>query len=138
MKPYLVKLFLCCLLFVSLFSCMKVELIETYSSPAVSRKIQFSLYTSQNFSIYNDSISFLLRIRNANGQVLWDSTLPKMRIKDIPKFENRIVVEKAVPDADSSVLKVGFVYTIDNVGISWHQDTCHKSTAVKVMSFDFR
>ena len=117
---------------------MKVELIEPYSGPAVSRKIQFSLYTSQNFSIYNDSISFLLRIRNANGQVLWDSTLPKMRIKDIPKFENRIIVEKAVPDADSSVLKVGFVYTIDNVGISWYQDTCHKSTAVKVMSFDFR
>jgi hypothetical protein len=119
-------------------SCRKIAMTEAFTRPAVSRTIQFSLYTSQNFSIYNDSISFLLRIRNANGQVLWDSTLPKMRIKDIPKFENRILVEKAVPDADSSVLKVGFVYTVDNVGISWYQDTCHKSTAVKVMSFDFR
>ncbi len=119
-------------------SCKKTAMTEALTGPAVSRTIQFSLYTSQNFSIYNDSISFLLRIRNAKGQVLWDSTLPKMRIKDIPKFENRILVEKAVPDADSSVLKVGFVYTVDNVGISWYQDTCHKSTAFKVMSFDFR
>jgi hypothetical protein len=138
MKVQFIKLALLSSILFTVVSCKKEEMAEIFTGPTVSRKVQFSLYTSQNFGAYNDSISFLLRIRNAKGQTLWDSTLPKMRIKDIPNFENRIFVEKAVPDADSSLLKVGFVYTVDNVGISWYQDTMRKSTAIKVMSYNFR
>jgi hypothetical protein len=138
MKPYQIRFFFFSLLLFSLLSCTKGNVEENFTGFAVSRKIQFSLYTSKDFSSYSDSISFLLRIRNAKGQVLWDSTLPKMRIKDIPGRENRIFVEKSVPDDDSSLLKVGFVYTIDNVGISWYQDTCRKSTTLKIMNYDFR
>ena len=84
------------------------------------RKVRFVLYTDKDFSSDNDSIFFKLSIRKARNQVLWDSMLAPMKIKDIPDLAHRLIVNKLVPGNDPSLLKVGFYYSIKNVGNSWH------------------
>jgi len=105
---------------------------------AVSRKIQFSLYSNKNFENDNHLIQFSVFIRNSNNQILWDSMLPLMSIRKIPAEINKIFIEKQIPDSDSSLLKAGFIYSIEDVGISWYLDTCSKSTAIKKIDYNFR
>ena len=109
-----------------------------HEANAVSRKIEFSLYTNKDFKNDKQLIQFSLFIRNANNQLLWDSMLPLMSIQTIPSFINKLFIEKQIPVNDSSLLRAGFIYAIENVGISWHLDTCNKSTAIKKIDFNFQ
>jgi hypothetical protein len=102
------------------------------------RKVRFVLYTDKDFSSDNDSIFFKLSIRKARNQVLWDSMLAPMKIKDIPDLARRLIVNKLVPGNDPSLLKVGFYYSIKNVGNSWHVEPLNVGETFKVVDFNFQ
>ena len=104
----------------------------------VLRKVQFSLYTDKDFSGNNGIITFKLSIQNSSSQVLWDSVLAPMQIKDIPGLAHKLVVEKQVPGNDNSLLKAGFFYTIENVGNSWHLDAFNAGETFKIVDFNFQ
>ncbi|MFL5741898.1 MAG: hypothetical protein ACJ75B_16870 [Flavisolibacter sp.] len=106
--------------------------------PAQSRTIHFALYTDQDFSTNNNNITFTLSIHKASGQVLWDSVLAPMAIKNIPLAAHKITVDKLVPNDDGSLLKVGFLYAIDGVGNSWYLDSCKTGEKDKAVIFNFR
>jgi hypothetical protein len=119
-------------------SCKKDPAGNFCNDPADSRKIQFSLYTDKNFSDNNGTITFTLSIRKLTNQILWDSILAPMKIKDIPDLSNKLVIEKAVPGNDNSILKVGFIYSIENVGISWFWDYSNAGEKFKKVDFNFQ
>ena len=102
------------------------------------RKVRFVLYTDKDFSSDNDSIFFKLSIRKARNQVLWDSMLAPMKIKDIPNLAHKLIVNKLVPGNDPSLLKVGFYYSIKNVGNSWHVEPFNVGETFKVVDFNFQ
>ncbi|HEV7621277.1 MAG TPA: hypothetical protein VGO09_06075 [Flavisolibacter sp.] len=125
-------------LIVSLMSCKKQTQDQNVSNPGLSRTIRFRLYTDKDFSSDNNSIQFTLSIKTAaTNQVIWDSTLALSRIKDIPGVSNKLVFEKTISGNDS-VLKTGFYYTIPGVGNSWFLDTCGKTSALKIIDFNFQ
>ena len=101
------------------------------------RNVQFELYTDQDFSEDAHNITFNLHIENGD-QVIFDSALAPMKIQDIPDELHKIVIQKSVPQNDPSRLKVGFVYHIENVGMSWHFEEFPSSDSFKVVRFDFR
>jgi hypothetical protein len=105
--------------------------------PNSGRTIKFILYTGKDFSNDNHNITFSLFIRNHTA-VLFDSTLPSMKIKDIPDSSNKLIFEKKVPNDDGSDLAAGFRYTIENVGMSWYLDTCKAGNTFKVVDFSFQ
>lgn len=104
--------------------------------PAASRKVKYELFTTSDFSQETDIITFEARI--VGKKVIWDSVLAPMQIKDIPSAVNKIVFEKEVPEDDNSELTVGFKYTIEGVGISWHNERLLAGEELKVVSFDFQ
>lgn len=114
-------------------SCKKDSLSTTQNS---GRTIKFLLYTEKDFSNYNKNITFSLFIRNST-KTLFDSTLSPMKVKDIPNFTSKLIIEKNIPN-DGSDLGVGFIYTIENVGISWHVDTCKAGQTFKIVDFSFQ
>lgn len=122
--------------FFSLFltSCEEVDnapkLIET-------RKVKFILYTEKDFSAQTDNITFTAAIK-MNNQVLWDSVLPPMTIKDIPTKAKPITFEKMVPKNEASLLRVGFIYNVENVGISWYWDRFEEGQEFKTIEFKFQ
>lgn len=116
-------------------SCKKKQ--ENNCVPPV-KKIQFWLYTDRDFSEYNGNITFTASIRKATNQVVWDSVLPSMKIKDVPNFSNKVVIEKILRDNDSSLLKVGFLYSIEDVGISWFWDEIRPCETFKKVDFNFQ
>ena len=120
-------------------SCRKQTGIPKISDPVpvTARQVNFSLYTTKDFSNDNGTIQFTATIRNAT-QVLWDSILPPMKIKDIPSVINKINISKAVPGNDHSQLSVGFIYYIQNVGQSWYLQTFDAGEAVKVVDYNFQ
>ncbi len=101
-------------------------------------KSQFILYTDKDFSSDNDIIIFKLSIQNSTNQTLWDSALTPMKIKDIPNLTHKLVIEKSVPGNDTSLLKVGFFYSIVNVGNSWHLEAFYAGETFKVVDFNFQ
>ena len=101
------------------------------------RNVQLELYTDQDFSEDAHNITFNLHIENGD-QVIFDSALAPMKIQDIPDELHKIVIQKSVPQNDPSRLKVGFVYHIENVGMSWHFEEFPSSDSFKVVRFDFR
>lgn len=107
-------------------------------SPSPVRKVQFSLYTDKDFSNDNGLVTFKASIQNDKNQTLWDSTFAPMKLKDIPKAAQKIVVEKAVPGNVSSPLKVGFYYSIENVGNSWYVDRFEAGETLKKIDFNFQ
>ncbi|MEO5593875.1 MAG: hypothetical protein ABIR15_23515 [Chitinophagaceae bacterium] len=117
-------------------SCKKQSV--TPGNTGVLRKVQFSLYTDKDFSGNNGIITFKLSMQNSSGQVLWDSLLAPVQIKDIPGLAHKLVVEKQVPGNDNSLLKVGFFYTIENVGNSWHLDAFNAGETFKIVEFNFQ
>lgn len=119
-------------------SCKKQTELRVNNCPDIPRKIQFSLYTDTDFSQYNGNITFTVSIRNANHQTLWDSVMPQMRVKDIPGKNNKIFIEKKVPGNDSSLLQVGFIYSIQDVGISWFWDQSKPCETLKKVNFNFK
>jgi hypothetical protein len=104
----------------------------------VPRKIQFVLYTDKDFSDNNQLITFELSIQKTSNQVLWDSVLPTMKIKDIPGPANKWVIEKWVPGNDPSLLKTGFYYSIENVGSSWFIDSFKVGDTFKSVEYNFQ
>jgi PBP1b-binding outer membrane lipoprotein LpoB len=115
-------------------SCTKKESLP----PVVNapRTITFVLYTEKDFSSNDANIRFSVFIKN-HTNVLFDSTLPTMKIKEIPTAAHKLIIEKKVPNDDGSDLSVGFLYSIENVGSSWHIDTCASGASSKVVEFAF-
>lgn len=142
-KKIIVKNYFRCYIFVGCIlifsaSCKKQTEGRGNNCPAVLRKIQFSLYTDRDFSDNNSNIIFTLSIRTADHQVLWDSVLPPMRIRDIPHGNNKFFFEKQVPGNESSLLRAGFIYAIEHVGISWFWDQSKACDTLKKVDFNFR
>ena len=103
----------------------------------VTRKIQFVLYTDQDISADNDLVTFRLSIQRLPNRVLWDSVLAPMRLKDIPALAQKLVLERAVPGNDPSLLKVGFIYSIENTGNSSHLEYIEAGQNFKRVEFNF-
>ena len=119
-------------------SCKKQTMDPIPGNPEVHRKIQFALYSDKDFSNDNGNITFTLSIQKLTSQVLWDSVLPQMKIKDIPDVAHKLVIEKLVPNNDNSLLKVGFRYAIENVGSSWHWDSSDAGETFTIVDFNFQ
>lgn len=128
------KIYLFFTVVVLLISCKK----QTNECPGINRKVKFVLFTEQDFRNYADSITFTLSIRNSMSQTIWDSVLPPMRIMDIPGRENQLVVEKTLTGYENSSLRVGFIYQIENVGISWHWQQSAPCDTSKLVEFNFK
>ena len=99
-------------------SCKKYTSAYMPGNSRALRLVQFVLFSNNQSSNDNSSITFTLAIKKTNGDVLWDSVLAPMKIKDIPTLDEPLFAEKYVPGNDPSLLKVGFLYTIENVGNS--------------------
>ena len=125
-------------LFVTLIaiSCRKNYSATGITTPATARTFRFQLYTNQDFSTNSSVINFSIFIKNGNQKKLFDSSLASMQIKDIPDSAHKIVIEKTV--ADNSDLAAGFLYEIENVGISWHIDTSKAGNVLKVVDYAFQ
>ena len=104
--------------------------------PVPTRTIEFILYTNQDFSDNNHYIRFVLHISNAARSIAFDSTVFCRQVKEIPNKQNQLVFEKKVP-ADESILTAGFLYSIENVGNSWHLETCAANENFKVIEYPF-
>lgn len=113
-------------------SCKKEKQVP---APATTRTLKFILYTDQDFSGDEHNISFSLHISNGKSTP-FDSTVATFKVKDIPHKANQLVYEKKVP-LDGTILTAGFVYTIENVGVSWHLDTCAATEKFKVIEYPF-
>jgi len=60
-----------------------------------------------------------------------------MKIKDIPSFANRININKTV-STQPGQLKLGFYYTIEEVGDSWFIQPMESWESFKLVDFNFR
>jgi hypothetical protein len=124
--------------FCIIVSCKKQE----SQPPAVpsTHTVKFVLYTNEDLSTDEDTVSFELVIRNNSGTIksrtIFDSTLATRRFKDIPGPANKLVFEKTVPN-DGSLLGVGFIYT-SKFGVGSHFDTVGTNEKVKVFEYPFR
>ena len=119
-------------------SCKKYNSDYTPVSTKFPRRVQFVLYSDKDLSTDNNTITITLSIERSINDILWDSVLPPMRIKDIPKLSEALAVEKYVPGNDQSLVKVGFHYTIDNVGNASHMDPFEPGETFKIVRFNFQ
>jgi hypothetical protein len=124
-------------------ACVTISCKKQARQPHASsstQTVRFVLYTNEDFSKDDDTISFALTIRNNTGTInsrtIFDSTLATRRFKDIPGLSNKLVVERTVPN-DGSVLTVGFIYT-DRFGVGSHFDTVSTNEKLKVFEYPFR
>jgi len=106
--------------------------------PTAPRLVQFVLFTNNALSNDNNTVTFTLAIKKTNGDILWDSVLAPMKIKDIPTLDQPVFVEKYVPGNDPSLLKVGFFYTIENVGNSSFTVPFEPGETLKKVGFNFQ
>ena len=102
----------------------------------MSRNVQFQLYTDQDFSNDDHLITFKLTIQSPNT-IIWDSVFAPMKIKDIPSFANKITIDKTVKTQPVQ-LKLGFYYTIEEVGDSWFFQPMESWESFKLVDFNFR
>lgn len=121
----------------SMASCKK-QATNTPENQTKLRKMKFVLYTDKNLSADNSSIVFKPFIENATDQILWDTVLPPMRVKDIPDVMHKLIIERAVPGNDNSTLKVGFSYSIENVGHSRFFESSNAGETFKEIVFNFK
>jgi len=119
-------------------SCNKQNDVPHNYDTTVHKTILFSLYTDKDFSGENDAIAFTIFITNLRDQMVWDSALMPMKLKDIPDMANKLTIEKAITIHKDSILKVGFKYVIDEVGYSSFYDTCNASEMLKKIEFNFQ
>ena len=138
MKSILTIAVLCVFTILIGTSCKKQVCGNLPGNTKVPRTIRFVLYTNKDLSDDQRNISFKLFIENSAHTILWDSLLAPMKVKDIPNPENKLVVEKVVPNDDNSLLKVGFAYTIDNAEHSRHFDSGEPGKALKIVDFNFQ
>ena len=130
---------------ISIFTiaCIAVSCKKQQPQPpaaSATQTVRFILYTNEDFSTDNDTVSFALTIRNnagmTNSRSVFDTTLATLRFKDIPGPANKLIIEKTVPN-DGSMLKVGFIYT-DRFGVGSHFDTVATNEKLKVFEYPFR
>jgi hypothetical protein len=121
-----------CYLLIVIASCNKFN-----NETVTSRNVQFQLYTDQDFSNDNHLITFKLTIQQLPNTIIWDSVLAPMKIKDIPSFANRINIDKTVKTQPGQ-LKLGFYYTIEEVGDSWFFQPMESWESFKLVDFNFR
>lgn len=130
------------ILFVSMLitmtSCKKYNSDYTPVGTKFPRRVQFVLYSDKDLSNDNNTITITLSIERSINDILWDSVLPPMRINDIPRQAEALTVEKYVPGNDQSLVKVGFHYTIENVGSSSHMVPFEPGETFKIVSFNFQ
>jgi hypothetical protein len=119
-------------------SCKKYESNYMPIDPNVPRLVQFILFSNNDLSNDNSTITFTLAIKKPNGDVLWDSVLAPIKVKDIPGLDHPLFVEKNVPGNDPSLLKVGFFYIIDNVGNSSFTVPFEAGEILKKVGFNFQ
>src|SRR6186713_2427127 len=119
-------------------SCKKYTSEYIPIDPTVTRLVQFMLFTNSELSNDNSTVTFTLAIKKPNGDVLWDSVMAPIKLKDIPSLNHPVFVEKNVPGNDPSLLKVGFLYTIDNVGNSSFTVPFEPGETLKKVGFNFR
>lgn len=118
-------------------SCKKYQPDYTPVTTTALRKIQFVLYTDKDFSTDNDIVRFKLTIQRLPNVDIWDSVLAPMRVKDIPLLAQKLIIERAVPDNDPSLLRAGFIYSIENTGNSSHMLYSEPGENFKVVEFNF-
>src|ERR1700760_2791906 len=70
---------------------------QTPPPPLVHTTVQYQLYTEQDFSTDTHPITFRLFMRTTAGNVLFDSALAPMLIKDVPNKAHMLVFRKEVP-----------------------------------------
>ena len=147
MKNNFFNVCLLLILCITVVSCKKKEAGEKpVPPPSGGRTFRFVLFTDQDFSTDNSVIRFTLFIKKGSvyvydpnqNDLLYDSALAPIHIKDIPGPANKIVVEKTVAGYDDADLSAGFVYQIENVGNSWHVDTSSTGNPLKVIEYNFR
>ena len=119
-------------------SCKKSDSAHTSVGTKFPRMAQFVLYSDKDFSNDNSVVTIKLSIERSINDILWDSVLQPMRVKDIPKLAEALTVEKYVPGNDQSLVKVGFHYTIENVGNSSHMDPFEPGETFKIVRFNFQ
>lgn len=124
------------ILMLSLASCKKYTngIVNAHDFTGV---IRFNLFTTKDFSNNPGSITFSVFIEDSTN-LLWDSTLVPIQIKNIPDSANALVIEKAVPEHSNSLLKVGFRYDIENVGHSGYIDSSNSGQILKIVNFNFQ
>ena len=128
---FLVASGIACYFLLVIASCNKFK-----NETPLDRTVQFQLYTDQDFSNDQNMISFKLTIEKWPNTILWDSVLAPMRIKDIPSFANKLTMEKTVKN-ERGQLKVGFNYTIAEVGDSWFFQPMESWESFKLVDFNF-
>ncbi len=116
------------------FSSCKKEVSQPLSEQT---KFKFLLYTNVTFPDPHHPVSFNMYIRH-NSNVLVDSLLVTLPLSDIPNAANKLVFERTVEGNYQGVFTVGFKYSIENVGNSWHLENCQAGTAEKTVDFNFR
>ena len=121
-------------IWLAISSCAKNQAPPRIISP---RTIKYILHTEKDFTDDSDSISFSIFIRTRT-KTLFDSTLVRMELKDIPDSTQPITFEKKVPGDDGSDLAVGFHYTIDQVGTSSFIDSVKAGDSLKIVNFSFK
>lgn len=104
--------------------------------PNYGRTVKFKLYTNEDFSDDEHNITFSIFIKDGERH-LFDSTYATIKVKDIPNAAHAIIAEKKVYNDDSQ-LTVGFIYEIEDVGVSWHIDTLAAGTPGKLVDYAFR
>ena len=137
---YLATISALCIVATLIGTSCKKQIIDNkiFDKRIVTRKVEFQLYTTSDFSNENDSIFFKVSIIKPRNQILFDSMLAPMKIKDIPNRTHKLIIDKAVPGNDPSLLKVGFYYTIKNVGSSWHTEPFDAGKTFKIVDFNFQ
>jgi hypothetical protein len=123
----------------ALGSCKKDEASHSGADNNISggRKVRYELYTNEDFTGDQHNIQFSLFMKNA-GKTIFDSSLSPMKVEEIPDSIHKIIIEKYVPGNDGSTLTVGFVYQIENVGISWYLDTFPAGDTLKLLQYRFK
>ena len=119
-------------------SCKKYPSNYIPINPIIPRLVQFVLFTDSELSNDNTNVTFTLSIKKPNGELLWDSVLAPIKLKDIPGIDKPLFLEKYVPGDDPSLLKVGFLYTIENVGNSSFMVPFEPGETLKKVGFNFQ
>jgi hypothetical protein len=131
-----IKILVACIFVLVTHSTCRKYISEVYSADE-PREVEYQLYTDTDFGGDTNVVSFSAVIRTTDNLILWDSALAPMKLKDIPGPENKITFEKNIPHY-SSPLKVGFEYSIENVGHSHYVDSFGVSEMYKIVSFNFK
>lgn len=128
------KILSICLLGISavLFGCSYGNLPTTIPP----RKLKFEIYSDQDLSKETNHVIFHPSI-SAGGVLLWDSVFVSMPIADIPSYDHAITFEKVIRNNQSD-LKVGFEYSVENVGYSWYYVQMTSGELTKTVSFNFK